>query len=95
MFIQYVHALYQMKDQFLGINISFYVEKNNKLLKLQYIFCERHHYPVDSLILLITTKLTPTCKQPCVRHCMELDKCKIFEMLCMKCIRNQIKLLEG
>ncbi len=35
MFIQYVHHLCQMKEQHFGINISFYLVKNDKLLKLQ------------------------------------------------------------
>ncbi len=34
MFIQYAHHLSQMKEHFLGINISFYFGINDKLLNL-------------------------------------------------------------
>ncbi len=42
MFIQSVHHLCQTKEQLLGINTSFYLEKNEKLLKLE------HHFVLDS-----------------------------------------------
>ncbi len=38
MFIQCVHHLCQRKDQLRGINISFYLEKYDKLLKLHHHF---------------------------------------------------------
>ncbi len=42
-----------MKEQFPGINVSFYLEKVDKLCKLQHHFCEIHMDPVDSLVSTI------------------------------------------
>ncbi len=40
--VQFEHHSWKMKKQLLGINISFYLEKNDKLYKLQ------HHVLWDS-----------------------------------------------
>ncbi len=49
MVVQYVYQSWQMKEPLLGISISFYLEKMDKLFMLQHHFRGIDKYPVDSL----------------------------------------------
>ncbi len=52
-----------MKQQLLGMSISFYLEKIDKLFMLQHHFYGIDKYPMDSLVSTIHI-LINTCKHP-------------------------------
>ncbi len=53
-YVQYVHHSWQMKEQPLGISISFNLEKIDiKYSCCSIMFCEADTYPVDSLVSTI------------------------------------------
>ncbi len=68
MFVQCVKHLWQMKEQLLGINIRFYLEKNDKLFMLQHnIFCGIDKYS-DTFLVSTIHILINTCKRPYVNY---------------------------
>ncbi len=52
-----------MKEQILGISITFNLEIIDKLFMCQYYFCLMYKYPVDSSVSTIDI-LINTCKRP-------------------------------